>query len=62
MKKEYSSYGTPKRTNRGLLTFIRRVVWPVFGQKAKLNIVEKPDDMPEQFIIVGNHPSGMDEI
>ena len=62
MNKEYSSYGTPKRTNRGLLTFIRRVVWPVFGQKAKLNIVEKPDDMPEQFIIVGNHPSGMDEI
>lgn len=62
MKKKYSSYGTPKRTNRGLLTFIRRVVWPVLGQKAKLNIVEKPDNMPEQFIIVGNHPSGMDEV
>ncbi len=62
MKKEFLSYGTTRLPDRGLLSFIQNAIWPFFGKKARLNIVEKPDSLPEQFVIVGNHPSGMDEV
>ena len=59
MKKTYSAYGKVKMPKPFLYNLYSGVMATWLKTKAKLK-VDIVDPLPEQFVLVGNHPSGFD--
>ena len=59
MKKTYSAYGKVKMPKPFLYNLYSGIMATWLKTKAKLK-VDIVDTLPEQFVLVGNHPSGFD--
>ena len=57
---KYSCYGPTKMPNKHTYMTLKRIVWGVLKRKVKLNVTDEAGRLPEQFIVVCNHPSAYD--
>lgn len=60
MKKEYSAFGKSKRPNHKLFNFYVWAIWGWLKTKVKIKLTQPLPKLPEQFVVVCNHPSGFD--
>lgn len=58
-RKNFEPYNKAKKPKRFVYGLYARIVWAWLGTKARLR-VNIHDELPKQFVLVCNHPSGVD--